>query len=92
MTSKERLSASVDADLIAAGRDAVAAGGVESLSGWVNEALRRQSERDRRLRALREFVAAYEGEHGRISEGEIVEATRRARTRAVVVRGAPGAA
>lgn len=49
MTRKRRLSASVDADLVAAGQAAVAAGTTENLSAWVSEAVRRQAEHDRRL-------------------------------------------
>lgn len=88
MSNRERLSASVEADLIAAGRAAVAAGRADSLSGWVNEALRRQADHDQRMIALDEFLRAYEAEHGEITEREIEEATRRSRSQAVVVRGA----
>jgi hypothetical protein len=86
------LSASVDADLVAVAQEAVAAGQAESVSAWVNEALRLKVVHDRRLRALDEFVAAFEAEHGEISEAEMREAARRARGRAVVVRGEPGPA
>ena len=89
MTVKQRLSASVDADLLEAGQTAVAAGEAGSLSAWVNEALRRQADNDRRLRALDEFLAAYEAEHGEITDAEIAEATRRARARALAIRGEP---
>ena len=87
MSTKQRLSASVDADLLAAVHDAVAGGRVESVSAWVNEAMRRQAEHDRRMRALDTFLAAYEAEHGVITNEEIDAAARRARTRAVIVRG-----
>jgi Arc/MetJ-type ribon-helix-helix transcriptional regulator len=90
MSTKERLSASVDADLVAVAQEAVAQGWAESVSAWVNEALRLKVAHDRRLRALDEFVAAFEAEHGEISEAEMSEAARRARGRAVVVRGGPG--
>jgi hypothetical protein len=86
MTGRERLSATVEGELLAVGRAAVAEGRAESLSAWVNEALRRQSAHDRRMRALDEFLAAYESEHGEISEEEMQAATRRARERAVIVR------
>jgi hypothetical protein len=49
------------------------------------------TDHDRRLAALDEFVAAYEAEHGEISEQEMRDAARRARARAIVVRGAPNA-
>ncbi|MDR2988065.1 MAG: hypothetical protein LBV34_24835 [Nocardiopsaceae bacterium] len=87
MSGKERLSASVDADLMAVAQDAVAKGHVESVSAWVNEALKLKAAQDRRLRAVDDFIAAFEAEHGEITETEMREATRRARSRAVVVRG-----
>ncbi len=43
------------------------------------------------MRALDDFINAYEAEHGTITEDEIHEATRRTRGRAVVVRTPPGA-
>ncbi|MHB1431773.1 MAG: hypothetical protein ACYCVZ_06635 [Streptosporangiaceae bacterium] len=89
MSVKERLSASVDADLVAVAQEAVAQGRAESVSAWVNEALRLKAEHDRRLQAIDEFLAAYEGEHGEIGEQEMRDAARRARARAVVVRGGP---
>jgi Arc/MetJ-type ribon-helix-helix transcriptional regulator len=90
MSMKERLSASVDADLVAVAQEAVAQGRAESVSAWVNEALRMKVAHDHRLRAMDEFVAAFEAEHGEITEAEMSEAARRARGRAVVVRGEPG--
>src|SRR5579859_2201661 len=92
MTIKRRLSATVDADLVEASHAAVEAGGAESISAWVNDALRLKVEHDRRLRALDEFIAGYEAEYGEITEDEMAEAARRARERAVVVRGDTGGA
>jgi Arc/MetJ-type ribon-helix-helix transcriptional regulator len=92
MSVKERLSASVDADLVAVAQEAVAEGRADSVSAWVNEALRLKVTHDQRLRALDEFVAGFETEHGEITEAEMSEAARRARGRAVVVRGEPGPA
>ena len=89
MSAKQRLSASVDAELVAVAQEAVGAGQAESMSAWVNDALRLKADHDRRLRALDDFLAAYEAEHGEISEEEMREAVRSARGRAVVVRGAP---
>lgn len=90
MSGKERLSASVDTDLMAAARDAVARGRAESVSAWVNDALLLKAEHDRRLAAIDDFLAAYEAEHGEITEQEMRDAARRARSRAVVVRGEAG--
>jgi Arc/MetJ-type ribon-helix-helix transcriptional regulator len=86
VATKQRLSASVDQDLITAGQAAVESGRAESLSAWVNEALRRQAEHERRLRALDEFIAEHEAEHGEITDAEIAETSRRMRARAIVVR------
>jgi hypothetical protein len=89
MTNRERLSATVEAEVLAAGRAAVAEGRAESLSAWVNEALRRQAAHDRRMTALDAFLAGYEAEHGEITEEEIRAAQRQSRSRAVVVRRPP---
>ena len=89
MSSKQRLSTSVDTELVAVAQEAVAAGQAESVSAWVNDALRLKADHDRRLRALDEFLATYEAEHGEIAEEEMREAARSARGRAVVVRGTP---
>jgi Arc/MetJ-type ribon-helix-helix transcriptional regulator len=77
--NKVRLSASVDADLVAAAEAAVARGRLESVSAWVNEALRAKAEHDVRLEALAAFVAAYEAEHGEISADEVRRTARKAR-------------
>lgn len=80
------MSATVEAELLVAGRSAVAEGRAESLSAWVNDALRRQADHERRMRALDVFLGDYEAEHGEITADEMRDATRRTRARAVVVR------
>jgi hypothetical protein len=85
---KERLTVTVDRELIRAGHRAVAGGLAESLSGWVNLALSELCAKERRLRAMAEAVAAYEAEFGAISESEIAAQQRADRRSAVVVRGA----
>lgn len=87
MTTKSRLSVTVDADLIAAVHAAVAVSAAESMSAWVSDALRLKLDHDRRLRGIDDFIAAYEAEHGEITEEEMEAAVRRARERAIVVRG-----
>ena len=76
--TRERLSATVEGELLEAGRQAVAEGRAESVSVWVNDALRLKADHDRRMRALDEFIAVYEAEHGVISDDEIRQAKRRA--------------
>jgi Arc/MetJ-type ribon-helix-helix transcriptional regulator len=87
MTAKGRLSVTVDEDLVAAVHAAVAAGAAESMSAWVSDALRLKLDHDRRLRGIGDFIAAYEAEHGEITEEEMEAAVRRGRERAIVVRG-----
>ena len=84
--SKHRLSASVDSDLIHAAETAVAQGRSDSISSWVNDALRLKLENDRGLEALAGFLHAYEKKYGEITREEISLASRRARANAVTVR------
>lgn len=85
---KERLTVTVDRELVVAANQAVAAGQAESLSGWVNSALAERARRDRKLQALTAVVADYEAEFGTITDEEIVDQQRADRESAVVVRGA----
>ena len=87
--SKQRLSASVDEELIQAAEKAVARGKSESVSAWVNDALRLKLEQERRLEALAAFVAHYEADHGEITVEEMNLAVRSARSRAIPVREMP---
>ena len=89
MTNKFRLSASVDADLVAQAEVEVGRGRAPNLSAWVNDALRLKLAHDRRMTALADVVAAHEAKHGVITPEEIAAARRWAREQAVVVRGAP---
>ncbi len=77
--TRERLSATVEGELLEAGRQAVAEGRGGECDAWVNDALQLKADHDRRMRALDEFIAAYEAEHGVISDDEIRQAKRRAR-------------
>ena len=60
MTTKTRLSATVNTDVLDAGKAAVVAGEAESVSAYVNDALRLKADHDRRLRGIDDFIAAYE--------------------------------
>jgi hypothetical protein len=84
---KARLTVTVDVELVAAGNAAVERGTADSLSAWVNEALAARAERDRRLAAMSDAIAAYEAEFGEITEAEIAAQHRADRTAAVVIRG-----
>ncbi len=87
MARKERLTVTVDANLLEAGNQAVAAGRAESLSGWVNLALAERQAKERRLLAMAEAVAEYEARYGAISAAEIATQQRADQEAAIVVRG-----
>ena len=89
---KERVTVTIDRELILAGSEAVAAGRAESLSGWINLALAERVSKERRLVAMGESIAAYEAVHGVISERELAEQARADRASAIVVRGKTGKA
>ena len=84
--SKERLTVTVDSELIEAATQAVNEGRVASLSGWVNLALTERAAKERRLRALAEAVADYENEFGEMTAGELAAQERADRRTAVAVR------
>jgi hypothetical protein len=84
---KERLTVTVDPELVEAGNRAVATGSADSLSAWVNDALGDRALKDRRLEALAAAVSDYEAEFGRITDEEVALQLRLDRERAVVVRG-----
>lgn len=84
---KQRLTVTVDPDLVEAGNRAVATGKADSLSGWVSTALAEKVQRDQKLEHLRAAIADYEAEFGELTAGEIVARRRADRNDAVVVRG-----
>jgi Arc/MetJ-type ribon-helix-helix transcriptional regulator len=86
METKRRLSASVDAGLVAAAEASVARGEFSSVSSWVSAAMAAQIEHQTRLLAMDQFLEAFEAEFGEITDAEIVAATRKARASATVVR------
>jgi len=84
---KQRLTVTVDPDLVAAGTRAVAEGAAESLSGWVSTALAEKVRRDEQLAHLRAAIDDYEAEFGEITADEIAAQQRADREDAIVVRG-----
>jgi Arc/MetJ-type ribon-helix-helix transcriptional regulator len=88
MTSrKQRLTVTIDPELVEAGNEAVAAGLADSLSAWVNAALADRAARDARLRALSAAISDYEAQFGEITGEEIAALRREDRAKATVVRG-----
>jgi len=90
MARKERMTVTVDAELIEAGNRAVRTGRADSLSSWVNDALAERDQRERRLRGMAEAVAAYERLHGAITEEEMIAQERADQKAAIVIRGRRG--
>jgi len=84
---KQRLTVTVDPELIESGNQAVASGTAESLSDWVSLALYDKLRRDRQLKHLHDAIADYEAEFGEISTEDITARRRADREDAVVVRG-----
>jgi hypothetical protein len=84
--SKERVTVTIDSELLEAANRAVAEKRVASLSGWVNVALAERAAKEKRLRALAEAVAHYEGEFGPMSPAELLAQQRADKRSAVVVR------
>src|SRR5688572_1738506 len=84
---KQRLTVTVDPELIEAGQRAVESGQADSVSGWVSAALEDKLRRDRKLQLLASAVADYEREFGEITAEEIAAQRRTDREVATVVRG-----
>lgn len=61
---KQRLTVTVDPELVEAGNRAVANREADSLSGWVSAALADKVRRDRKLEKLRAAIVDYEAEFG----------------------------
>jgi Arc/MetJ-type ribon-helix-helix transcriptional regulator len=86
-TRKQRLTVTVDPELVEAGNEAIDRGEVGSLSSWVNSALADRAAKDRRLRALKKAVESYEAEFGIISQAEMEDLQRSDGRSSVIVRG-----
>jgi hypothetical protein len=84
---KQRLTVTVDPDLIEAGQRAVESGQAASVSGWVSAALADKVRRDQKLALLAAAVADYERDFGEITAEEILRQQHIDRGDAVVVRG-----
>ena len=84
---KQRLTVTVDPELVEAGARAVALGEADSLSGWVSAAMADKAHRDRKLEQLRDAIASYEAAFGEITTEELQAQRRADRDDSVVVRG-----
>lgn len=84
---KQRLTVTVDPQLIRAGQLAVEAGDAASVSAWVGEALEEKVRRDHKLTLLAAAIEDFEREFGEITADEIANQQRTDRAGATVVRG-----
>jgi hypothetical protein len=87
MRIKQRLTVTVDPELIEAGHRAVESGEAESVSGWVSAALEDRVRRDQKLSLLAAAITDFENEFGEITAEEIAVQRRADRQEATVVRG-----
>src|SRR5262245_10416600 len=85
--TKERVTLTLDRELVEAAGQAVRSGRADSLSSWINQALSEKVARERRLQGLSAAILAYESEFGQITEAEIDAQRRADRREALVVRG-----
>ncbi|MDE0118280.1 MAG: hypothetical protein OXT07_16895 [bacterium] len=76
---KERVTITVELDLLDHAKSAVQAGVCRSVSEWISQAMAEQLARDDRLVALDELIAEFEALHGPITDEEIEEQMRRDR-------------
>jgi hypothetical protein len=88
--SKQRLTVTLDPELVKAGQQAVKHGHADSVSAWVSVALEEKVRRDRKLELLAAAIVEYEREFGEITAAEIAAQQRADRAQAVVVRGKGG--
>ena len=70
---KQRVTVTVDEELVEAANRAVSEGLARSVSEWVSEAMAQRHDRDARLAVMRRLLEEYEADHGVISEEEIAE-------------------
>lgn len=91
MSTKQRLSASIDADLIEAARRFVAEGLADNVSAWVNDALRDKVEHDEKLLLLGEAIKGWEAEFGEITDADIEATERWVQENAIHIKGDPEA-
>ena len=87
MQLKQRMTVSVDPEIVRAGNEAVASGRASSLSAWVSAALTERVAHERRLIAMAEAIAKYEAEFGVITEEEMAAQLAADERDAVVVNG-----
>ncbi|MYE73248.1 MAG: hypothetical protein F4240_08185 [Acidimicrobiia bacterium] len=83
---KERITITVELDLLNHAKSAVQAGVCRSVSEWISQAMAEQLARDDRLVALDELIAEFEALHGPVTDEDIAEQRQRDREAAAYWR------
>ena len=83
---KQRVTITVEVDLLNHAQAAVQAGACRSLSEWIGQAMAEQMAKDARLAAMDEMIAEFEAEHGPITDEQIAETRQRDRDAAAALR------
>ena len=83
---KQRVTISIELDLLEEAQAAVSNGQCRSLSQWIGEAVAEQLDKERRLALMAEMIAEYEAEHGVITEEDMEEQIRRDKEAAAAIR------
>ncbi|MCY4035997.1 MAG: hypothetical protein OXF64_00880 [bacterium] len=77
--TKERVTITVEVDLLNHAQSAVRAGVCRSVSEWIGKAMEEQLAKDARLAAMDELIAEFEAEGGPFTDEEIAEQMQRDR-------------
>lgn len=85
---KQRVTVTVDEELLHDANRAVSEGRSRSVSEWISEAMAQRRDRDQRLAVLSRLVSEYEAEHGVITDDEIAEQAQQDRDAAAAFRAA----
>lgn len=85
-TGKQRITVTLNPELVDAGLQAVEDGRADSVSAWVSAALEEKIVRDRKLALLDIAIASFEQEFGEITAAELAAVERTDRASAVMVR------
>ncbi len=84
--ARERITITVESELVAAVNGGVEHGRARSVSAWINAAIAERLEREDRLAALAAVLAEYEAEHGEFTDEELDAQVQSDREAAAAVR------
>jgi len=84
--AKERVTITVEVDLLNHVKTTVQSGICRSVSEWIGKAIEEQLAKDARLGALDELIAEFEAEGGLFTDEEIAEQRKRDRQASAALR------